>query len=148
MTKREGLGPLEAINQIIRDNRVDDYASPNRELGMQPIAFSKGASEWRWEQQPAATLNPFGLVQGGYLAVFIDELLATAVASVLGQGEWAVTAETKLSYIRAVKPSEVLGQGRVLRRSAHLAFLEAEIRTEDGRTAVFATSTWSIAGSE
>ena len=51
------------------------------------MEFSAGTSRWVWSHQPAAALNPFGTLQGGYLAVFIDELFSTAVASVLEVGE-------------------------------------------------------------
>jgi len=136
--------PLADINRLIRENRVDDYPSANRDLGMQPLRFAEGESRWRWAQQPGRVLNPFGTVQGGYLAVFVDELLATAVGSVLEEGEWAMTADTRLSYLRAVPPGEIEGGARVLRRSRSLAFLEAGVTDARGRAVVTAASTWSI----
>jgi len=136
--------PLTEINGLIRDGRVDDYPSANRKLGMQPLDFAAGESRWRWPQQPGHTLNPFGTVQGGYLAVFVDELLATAIGSVLEEGEWAMTAETKLSYLRPVTPGKIEGGARVLRRSRSLAFLEANVTDARGGAAVTASSTWSI----
>lgn len=144
MTQGDRPGPLTEINRIVRENRVDDYPSPNRELGMQPVAFAAGSAIWRWPEQPPAARNPFGLVQGGYLAVLADELLASAVASVLEDGEWAVTAETKLSYLRAVRPAPLRGEARVLRRSRSLAFLEATIADGEERLLVQASSTWAI----
>jgi len=144
MTEGDSPGPLTEINRIVRDNRVDDYPSANRELGMRPVEFGSGSAAWRWPEQPQAARNPFGLVQGGYLAVFADELLASAIASVLEDGEWAVTAETKLSYLRAVRPGALHGEARVLRRSRSLAFLEATILDADERTLVRAASTWAI----
>lgn len=146
MTEGDSPGPLTEINRIVRENRVDDYPSPNRELGMRPITFAPGSASWLWPEQPEAARNPFGLVQGGYLAVFADELMASAVASVLDTGEWAVTAETKLSYLRAVRPATLHGEGRVLRRSRSIAFLEATITDGDGRVLVQSSSTWSISG--
>ena len=92
------LAPVDSINQLIRENRVGDFASPNLALGMRPLEFGRGTSRWSWESQPPSVLNPFGIVQGGYLAIFVDEMLSTAIASVLEAGEWAVTAEVKLTY--------------------------------------------------
>ncbi len=91
------LAPVDSINQLIRENRIGDFSSPNLALGMRPLEFAAGASRWSWESQPPSALNPFGTVQGGYLAMFIDEMLSTAIASVLEAGEWAVTAEVKLT---------------------------------------------------
>jgi uncharacterized protein (TIGR00369 family) len=137
--------PLEELNRLIRENRIDDYPSPNRALGMKPTRFGPGASEWIWENQPDGAINPFGTIQGGYLAVFVDELLSTAIGSLLEPGEWAVTAETKVSYLRATRPGTLKGSARVIRRSRSLAFLHAEVADSEGALLVVGSSTWSIA---
>jgi uncharacterized protein (TIGR00369 family) len=132
------------LNRLIRENRVDDYPSPNLGLGMRPLSFGPGRSQWVWESQPEGAINPFGMVQGGYLAVMVDEMLSTAIGSVLEEGEWAVTAELKLSYLRALVPQRLEGSGRVIRRTRTLAFMDARIRNAAGEPAVIATSTWAI----
>src|SRR3984957_16919627 len=137
-------GPLTARNLLIKENRVGEYTSPNLALGMTPVEFGTGTSRWLWNVQPLAALNPFGTLQGGYLAVFIDELLSTAIASVLKDGEWAMTAEFKINFLRALTPAPLTGRGRVLRRSSTLAFLEAQVETAGGRVAVTASSTWAL----
>lgn len=136
--------PLPDLNRIIRDNRVDDFRTPNLALGMRPIQFGPGTSLWIWENQPEAAINPFGTIQGGYLAVFVDEILSTAIGSVLEQGEWAVTAELKLSYLRALTPQRLEGRGRVIRRTRGVAFMDAEVHSSAGQAAVIATSTWVV----
>jgi len=139
------LAPVDSINRLIRENRVSDFASPNLALGMRPLEFGAGTSRWVWESQPPLVLNPFGIVQGGYLAIFVDEMLSTAIASVLEAGEWAVTAEVKLTYMRALHPGALSGEARVIRRTRALAFMEASIANARGEVAVTATSTWAIA---
>ena len=89
-------------------------------------------------------MNPFGTLQGGYISVFIDELLSTAIASVLDEREWAMTAEFKINFLRALVPGHLEGNARVLRRSRTIAFLEAQVTTEDGTIAVTASSTWAV----
>ena len=138
------LGPVDSINQLIRENRLGDFSSPNLALGMRPIEFGLGTSRWLWGSQPSSVLNPFGIVQGGYLAIFIDEMLSTAIASVLEAGEWAVTAEVKLTYLRAQRPGSLSGDARVIRRTRALAFMEASIVNERGEVGVTASSTWAI----
>jgi uncharacterized protein (TIGR00369 family) len=137
-------GPLTERNLLIKENRVAEYTSPNLALGMTPVEFGAGTSRWRWNAQPPAALNPFGTLQGGYLAVFIDELLSTAIGSVLEDGEWAMTAEFKINFLRALAPTPLMGSARVMRRTRTLAFLEAHIETEDGQVAVTASSTWAV----
>jgi uncharacterized protein (TIGR00369 family) len=137
-------GPLTERNLLIKENRVHDYTSPNLTLGMVPVEFREGTSRWAWKAQPDLALNPFGTIQGGYLAVFIDDLLSTAIASVLDDGEWAMTAEFKINFLRALTPTALTGTARVLRRSRTLAFLEAQVETEDSQIVVTASSTWAV----
>jgi uncharacterized protein (TIGR00369 family) len=136
--------PLTERNRLIKENRVADYTSPNLALGMVPVEFGAGSSRWVWKTQPVVALNPFGTLQGGYLTVFIDELMSTAIASVLEDGEWAMTAEFKINFLRALTPASFEGRGRVLRRSRTLAFLEAQVESEGGQIAVTASSTWAV----
>jgi uncharacterized protein (TIGR00369 family) len=144
LAEASNRGPLTERNRLIKENRVAEYTSPNLALGMAPVEFGAGTSRWVWRTQPAVALNPFGTLQGGYLAVFIDELFATAIASVLEEGEWAMTAEFKVNFLRALTPAPLEGRGRVLRRSRTIAFLEAQVEGEDGQIAVTASSTWAV----
>ena len=137
-------GPVEDINRIIRENRITDYRSPNLALGMRPVAFEQGLARWEWPRQPDSVLNPFGFIQGGYIAVLVDELFSIAIGSMLEAGEWAVTAESKISYLRALRPGPIEGTARVIRRTRTLAFLEATISPAGADLAVTASSTWSI----
>src|SRR5260221_11773919 len=102
--QKSGLGPVEDVNRQVRENRIDDYRTPNRALGMRPVAFERGLARWTWTAQPESVLNQFGLIQGGFIAVLIDEMFSTTIASMLDAGEWAVTAETKTTHLRAMRP--------------------------------------------
>ena len=144
MAEVSDRGPLTERNRLIKENRIAEYASPNLALGMAPVQFGPGTSRWVWHSQPASALNPFGTLQGGYLTVFVDELLSTAIASMLEDGEWAMTAEFKINFLRALTPAPLAGSARVLRRSRTLAFLEAHVETEGGQIAVTASSTWAV----
>jgi uncharacterized protein (TIGR00369 family) len=137
-------GPLAERNLLIKKNRVGEYTSPNLALGMTPVEFGPGTSRWTWNAQPSEALNPFGTVQGGYVAIFVDELLQTAVASVLEDGEWAMTAEFKINFLRALTPARLSGNAHVLRRSRNLAFVDAQVETADGQIAATASSTWAV----
>lgn len=137
--------PLSDINRAIRAGDLEAYPSTNAALGMRPVKFSEGASQWIWQPIPQQALNAFGTIQGGYWAVFLDEAMATAVASVLEDGEWAVSAEIKLSYLRsATDQTHVEGQATVLKRSRSLAFLEAHASDHSGRVLVRASATFAI----
>ncbi len=138
------MDPLTELNRIIRENRTAEYRSPVLAIGMRPEEFGSGASRWSWCDQPPLVLNPFGTINGGFIGVFIDELFSTAIGSVLEEGEWAMTAETKVSHLRPLRPGSITGTARVLRRGQGIAFLEAEVIGPDGKVAARASSTWSI----
>ena len=144
MSDSSSRRPLLELNQLIRENRVSEYSSPNLALGMSPVEFGEGTSRWVWSRQPPAALNPFGTLQGGLLAVFIDELFSTAVASMLEAGELAMTAEFKVTFLSALTPGRLEGTARVIRRSRSLVFLETQVAGEDGQAAVTASSTWAV----
>ncbi len=94
MASESRLRPVAELNRIIGENRISEYESHNLMLGMRPEDFTKGASRWVWTAQPAHAVNPFGTVSGGYLAVFIDEMFAAAIASLLDEGDLAALSGT------------------------------------------------------
>ena len=55
-----------------------------------------------------------------------------------------MTAEFKISYLRALNPGPLAGSARVLRRSRALAFLEAQVESDEGKVALTASSTWAV----
>lgn len=147
MSERSPLRALSEINRTIRENRVADYASAGRALGMRPVEFGAGTSRWEWREHPAQILNPFGTIGGGYIGIFVDEMFSTAIGSILEDGEFAVTAEIKLTYLRVLMPGAITGAARVLRRTRALAFLEASVVSASGEVAATASSTWAISRS-
>jgi uncharacterized protein (TIGR00369 family) len=139
------LSPLEKLNHALRDNRPEDYLSPLRkELGMRPLQFGPGTSCWEWDATQERVLNPFGYVSGGYLTVFADELLSSAIGSVLETGELATTAELKISFLKPVAKGLVRGEGRVLRKGKRVAFVEATIKNPQDEVVATVSSTWTV----
>ena len=82
MSELPHRSPLTEINRLIKENRVSDYVSPNLALGMRPLAFGTGTSQWLWDHQPPAALNPFGTIQGGYITVLIKGDVAAVTAAI------------------------------------------------------------------
>ena len=110
------------------------------------MAFGSGTSRWVWDATQARVLNPFGTVSGGYLTVFADELLGSALGSVLAPGEFATTAELKISFLKPVRPGTLHGEGKVVRKGTRVAFVEATIRTADEDLVGTVSSTWTVVG--
>ena len=139
------LSPVEKLNAALRENRPEDYVTPtHREIGLRPVRFGPGTSEWEWDASHPRVLNPFGYVAGGYLSVFADELLSSAIGSVMDEGEFATTAELKISFLKPVKKGLVTGAGKVLRKGQRVAFVEATIRNTQDEVVATVSSTWTV----
>jgi uncharacterized protein (TIGR00369 family) len=139
------LSPREKLNRALRDNRPEDYTSTlHRELGMRPLRFGPGVSFWEWDATQERVVNPFGYVSGGYLTVFADELLGSAIGSVLDEGELATTAELKISFLKPVAKGLVRGEGRVLRKGKRVAFIEATLKNAQDEVVATVSSTWTV----
>ncbi len=141
------ISPVEKLNAALRENRPEDYITDaHREIGLKPVRFGPGTSEWEWDATHARVLNPFGYVAGGYLSVFADELLISAIGSVIDEGEFATTAELKISFLKPVKKGRVQGQAKVLRKGRRVAFVEATIKNEKDEVVATVSSTWTVVG--
>ncbi len=141
------LSPVEKLNAALRENRPEEYVrDAHREIGLKPVQFGPGISEWEWDATNERVLNPFGYVAGGYLGVFADELLSSAIGSVMGEGEFATTAELKISFLKPVKKGRVKGQAKVLRKGQRVAFVEATIKNEKDEVVATVSSTWTVVG--
>lgn len=76
--------------------------------------------------------NPRGSLQGGMMAVFLDECIGFALLGCFPRLErmWATSTLT-VSYLEPVTgPSEAIG--RVIRLGRNTAYAEAELHTADG----------------
>lgn len=111
---------------------------------MQPLQFGPGTSLWEWDATREQVLNAFGYVAGGYLTVFADELLGSAIGSVLETGEFATTAELKISFLKPVAKGLIRGEGKVLRKGKQVAFVEAVIQNAKGEPVATVSSTWTV----
>src|SRR5688572_14865676 len=60
--------------------------------------------------------NPIGNVQGGFLAAMLDDTLGPALVATLDHGQFAVTLELKVSFLRPASAGRLLGRGRVVHR--------------------------------
>lgn len=89
-------------------------------------------------------VNPVGKVQGGFLTAMLDDTLGPALVATLPDGEFAVTLELKVSFLRPADPGPITGTGRVVHRGGSIAFLAGELRDDAGEVLATATATARI----
>lgn len=102
------------------------------------------------EQQPGhavveATLTPEAhgfptargtIVHGGALAALADMALATAAASLAGEGETIATVDLKVDFLRPGQPGRMRARSNTRRRTRRLCFAETTLEQEDGTVVV------------
>lgn len=111
-------------------------------LGLKVVRADADRAEFEatFEARPEF-VNPAGKVQGGFLAAMLDETLGPALATTLAPDEFAPTLELKVNFLRPAAPGALTGQGRVVHRGGHIAFLAGELLSADGMTLATATAT-------
>jgi uncharacterized protein (TIGR00369 family) len=113
-------------------------------LGFELLVFDGGLSELRY--RPAdGHLNSFGVTHGGACMTFLDVALATAARSV-DKSMGVVTIELKTTFMRAAaQPAEgefLTGRGKLLHRTATMAFCEGGLYDAHGHLCTHATATF------
>ena len=108
-------------------------------LGMTLEHFDGGESTLQLLPQPEHR-NSHGVVHGGVVMTLLDVALATAARSV-DPSMGVVTIEMKSSFIRPAQ-GDLVGEGRILHRTATMAFVEASIRDAKGQLCTHGTGTF------
>ncbi len=114
-------------------------------FGFELLEKDVGSTVWRWVPDERWE-NPAGVVQGGSIGAFADTVMAsTVVTSLAGEKALVFTAESKVSFFRAVRPGdELTGRGQVVHKGRRIAFAEATIVDSEDRIVARASSTWAI----
>jgi len=120
-------------------------------LGFTLERFENGESELHYTTQPEHT-NSFAVAHGGVTMTLLDVAMATAARSV--QNDMGiVTIEMKTTFMQASR-GPLVAKGRLMHRTATMAFTEATVYDEKGRACSHATGTFKyvkrlpVSGSE
>jgi len=89
--------------------------------------------------------NGVGWLQGGMLVAIADEAMALALYPLLEKNEGIATIAESTSFIRGVREGVILAEARVIRKGRRVAFMEAEVRTDDRKKTILARTTASFA---
>ncbi|MES2954879.1 MAG: PaaI family thioesterase [Pseudomonadota bacterium] len=111
-------------------------------LGFELVLFEGGASQIDYTPLPEH-LNSFHVTHGGALMTLQDVVMATAARSVQ-QDMGVVTIEMKTSFMRPAPGdgSKLSAKGRLIHRTATMAFTEGTVYDAEGRICSHATGTF------
>jgi uncharacterized protein (TIGR00369 family) len=108
-------------------------------LGFELMLFEGGHSQINYNPKPEH-LNSFDVVHGGASMTLLDVTMAVAARSVSPE-MGVVTIEMKTSFMRAAKGS-LVAKGKLIHRTATMAFTEASVFDSEGRICSHATGTF------
>jgi uncharacterized protein (TIGR00369 family) len=111
-------------------------------LGFELVLFEGGASQIDYTPLPEH-LNSFHVTHGGALMTLQDVVMATAARSVQPD-MGVVTIEMKTSFMRPAPGdgSKLTAKGRLIHRTATMAFTEGTVFDAQGRICSHATGTF------
>ena len=111
-------------------------------LGFDLEVFDSGESAIGYTPKPEH-LNSFAVTHGGACMTLLDVTMAVAARSV-DKDMGVVTIEMKTSFMRPAPGdgSRLTGKGRLMHRTATLAFTEATLFDAQGRACTHATGTF------
>ena len=84
-------------------------------------------------------LNPAGTVQGGFLAAMLDDTQGPALFVMTNGETYAPTIDFNISFLKAARPGQFVGKGRVISLGKTIAFTEAELFDDSGDLVARAT---------
>jgi uncharacterized protein (TIGR00369 family) len=108
-------------------------------LGFELVRFEGGHSQV--DYTPTADhMNSFDVTHGGACMTLLDVAMATAARSVQ-QDMGVVTIEMKTSFMQPAR-GKLSGKGRLMHRTASMAFTDATLFDSEGRACAHATGTF------
>jgi uncharacterized protein (TIGR00369 family) len=109
-------------------------------LGLELHACANGASEVRVDLTESH-MNSWEVAHGGVLMTMLDVAMAMAARSMNLEGPGVATIEMKTSFMRPGE-GELRALGKLLHRTATMAFCEASVLASDGAICAHATGTF------
>ena len=108
-------------------------------LGLELVRMENGESELQFLPKPEH-FNSFAVAHGGASMTLLDVTMATAARS-MDYEIGVVTIEMKTSFMQPCR-GRLTCRGRIMHRTATMAFTEATIIDPDGKACAHATGTF------
>lgn len=115
-------------------------------LGMECVDKSEpGRTTWRMRADERFA-NPAGVMQGGFVAAFIDSTMGAATVTwAAGRKVFSANAEIKVSLVRPARIGTMLTcTAEVVSGGSKVAFVEARVTDADDRLVATGSSTYIL----
>jgi acyl-CoA thioesterase len=128
------------MNAVPAPDWVEDLANSLGQEGLPQMDGEAGRAVISYRAQPRMC-HSGGVVQGGFVAGWLDAAMAHAIMAVTGAEIAPMTLELKVSYFAPANPGLVVAEGWVERRGRATCFLEGRLTNAAGEVLAKATST-------
>jgi uncharacterized protein (TIGR00369 family) len=129
---------LEVGRQMVRGER--ELFPIARLLGLRMTALEPGRAVFEMHADERCH-NPLGTLHGGVYTDLADAAMGWAYAATLAEGESFTTIELKINFLRAVRQATLTAEARVVKAGGTLAYVECEVKDQDGKLAAKASCT-------
>lgn len=99
------------------------------DLGVEPVAVGEGRITTVLALQPRH-MQHMGQAHAGVMTSLADHSMGAAAQTLAAPGHWALTAELKVSCLRAGKGARLVCAAQVIKPGRTLSFTEAEVFVE------------------
>jgi len=114
-----------------------------RHIGMELVEFTADGCVMTMRIDTEHS-NIYGNAHGGALASLADSTCGLSLVTVLMEGEYTVTQNLYVTYIRPVPPGVLTTRGRLIHRGKTTALLEADIFNDAGELVAHALTNHAI----
>ena len=101
------------------------------DLGIVPFEAAQGRVATRLALQPRHCQHT-GVVHAGVIGAMADHTMGAAAQTLAAEGHWVLTAEFKVSLLRAARGQVLECVGVVVKPGRQVSFTEAEVFAIDG----------------
>lgn len=114
-------------------------------LGMELTRVEFGEADFELMTGPLFA-NPLGIVHGGIAAAMLDSAMGCAIHSTLEAGDWFITLELTVNYVRSAHTNgqKLIARGRRIHVGKSTATAEARIHDETDDLVAHGTTTCLI----
>lgn len=88
--------------------------------------------------------NNFGLVQGGVLGVYLDNIMGQSCYTLLGKDKSITTMTMNLQFLEPAPMGVIKGTARVVKKGSRVFFAEGEVQDAASKALARATGTFLI----
>jgi uncharacterized protein (TIGR00369 family) len=133
--------------EIMEAHMARDLPAPpiSHLTGLRPTAAADGSAEF---VLPASEwlCSPLGKVEGGFIALLADTVIATAVQTTLPARSSYAPLDLKVNFLRPVNPDgrDLVGRASVVHRGGTIQIAHAELFDADEKRVAVATGTYMI----